>query len=76
MRKAYSFDDVLLTPQYSTIESRSHIDIGNNLDSCTRLELPVMSSPMDTVTEANMATVRTSLAAWGLFIDITRSRSK
>jgi len=66
MRKAYSFDDVLLTPQYSTIESRSHIDIGNNLDSCTRLELPVMSSPMDTVTEANMATVMSQLGGLGV----------
>ena len=55
MKKAYSFDDILLVPRYSTIESRSQVDIGENLDSFTRLELPVISSPMDTITEAAMA---------------------
>jgi len=55
MKQTYSFDDVLLTPQYSIIESRSQINIGNNLDSFTHLALPVISSPMDTVTESSMA---------------------
>ena len=66
MKQTYSFDDVLLTPQYSTIESRSQIDIGNNLDSFTRLELPVISSPMDTVTEAEMASVMGQLGGLGI----------
>tara|TARA_R110000824_G_scaffold5670_11_gene26155 strand:+ start:14632 stop:15663 length:1032 start_codon:yes stop_codon:yes gene_type:complete len=55
MQKALSFDDVLITPKYSDIESRSQVDIGNDLDGCIRLKLPVISSPMDTVTETDMA---------------------
>ena len=56
MKKSLSFDDVLLEPKYSDIESRSHIDISNYLDEYTYLRTPVVSSPMDTVTETEMAT--------------------
>ena len=55
MRSSLSFDDVLLEPKYSDIESRGQIDIGNHLSGTTYLELPVISSPMDTVTEDEMA---------------------
>ena len=55
MKKSLSFDDVLLQPKYSDIESRSQVDIGNHLSETAYLELPVISSPMDTVTEAKMA---------------------
>ena len=55
MRNSLSFDDVLLEPRYSDIESRSQIDIGNHLSETAYLELPVISSPMDTVTEDEMA---------------------
>ena len=55
MHKSLSFDDVLLEPKYSDIGSRSEIDIGNHLSETAYLELPVISSPMDTVTEDEMA---------------------
>ena len=55
MKKSLSFDDVLLEPKYSDIESRSEVDIGNHLSDTAYLELPVISSPMDTVTEGEMA---------------------
>ena len=55
MKQTYSFDDVLLVPQYSKIESRSEINIGSKLDARSEFELPVISSPMDTVTESAMA---------------------
>ena len=50
-----TFDDVLLCPKYSEIRSRREIDISNNLGSLLKLELPIISSCMDTVTEENMA---------------------
>jgi|TARA_R110000824_G_scaffold91318_1_gene222269 IMP dehydrogenase len=53
-QKAYAFEDVLLVPQYSEIESRKEVDLTNNLGPVT-LTLPVISSPMDTVTESAMA---------------------
>ena len=59
MEEALSYDDVLLVPKYSDIESRSQIDIGSELDKNIRLSLPVMSSPMDTITESKMALAMT-----------------
>jgi len=54
MFTALCFDDVLLEPQFSEIESRSIIDIGNELGN-NYYTLPIISSPMDTVTEDYMA---------------------
>lgn len=50
-----SYDDVLLKPQYSDIQSRSEIDLSTNLGGGLILRLPVVASPMDTVTETSMA---------------------
>ena len=55
MKQALTYDDVLLVPQYSDIESRQEVVIGNYLDDKTFLSLPIISSPMDTVTEYDMA---------------------
>ncbi len=55
MQKTYSFDDVLLMPQYSDVESRSDVSLASELDSNITLELPVIASPMDTVSEEAMA---------------------
>ena len=55
MKEALTYDDVLLIPQYSDIESRSEVDVSSDLDDNIRLELPIISSPMDTVTEGAMA---------------------
>lgn len=52
----YTFDDVLLEPKYSDIRSRSEVDIGSSLGEGLDFDLPVISSPMDTVTEVKMAT--------------------
>jgi len=49
------YDDVLLKPQYSDICSRAEIDISTNLGNGLALSMPILSSPMDTVTSAHMA---------------------
>ena len=54
-KQTYSFDDVLLVPQHSHIESRTQVDTSNKLSRDINLILPVISSPMDTVTEDSMA---------------------
>lgn len=53
-RRTVSFDDVLLVPQYSDIESRSEVNLECELGQWD-FNLPVISSPMDTVTEIDMA---------------------
>tara|TARA_R110000824_G_scaffold17166_1_gene70117 strand:+ start:842 stop:1864 length:1023 start_codon:yes stop_codon:yes gene_type:complete len=54
MQEAITYDDVLLLPQYSNIRSRSEIDISASLPKRLNLSLPIISSPMDTITEEYM----------------------
>lgn len=49
-----TFDDVLLIPQYSEV-TPNQIDIGTWLTKKIRLNIPMMSAGMDTVTEHSMA---------------------
>ena len=53
--KCLSYDDVLLAPQYSDIRSRSEIDTTTDLGNGLVLSCPVISSPMDTISEGPMA---------------------
>jgi IMP dehydrogenase len=65
-KQTYSFDDILLVPQHSDIKSRAQVNIGNDLDSKTKLSLPVISSPMDTVTESCMANAMHNAGGLGI----------
>ncbi|MCM0756733.1 IMP dehydrogenase [Desulfovibrio aminophilus] len=53
-RKAYTFDDVLLLPAYSEVLPDS-VDISTQLTPAIRLNIPLVSAAMDTVTESRMA---------------------
>ena len=55
IKEVVTYDDVLLVPQYSDIESRRQINLSGSL-SDTKLRIPIISSPMDTVTEYSMCT--------------------
>jgi len=65
-RQAHCFDDVLLAPRYSDILSRKDIDLSSNLDHRMTFKLPVISSPMDTVTEATMCSEMHSAGGLGV----------
>ncbi len=54
IKDSFTFDDVTLVPQYSSVlpsETITAIKLSNNLN----LQIPLMSSAMDTVTESKMA---------------------
>lgn len=52
--KRFSFDDVLLCPQLSSLGSRSEVDISSKIAD-RRVLTPIVSSPMDTITDGSMA---------------------
>lgn len=52
-----SYDDLLIAPDYSDIESRSDIDLKTRITKNVHLDMPLVSSPMDTVTWTEMAKV-------------------
>ena len=65
-KETLTYDDVLLVPQYSDIESRKEIDIGSTLDKKMHLDLPIISAPMDTVTTTNMTIAMGKANALGI----------
>jgi len=56
-KKGMTYDDVLLVPQYSDIRSRDEVSIGSALPgpyARVNFRLPIIASPMDTVSEVDM----------------------
>ncbi len=50
-----TFDDVLLRPRKSAVRSRRDVDTTTRLSRHLELKLPIVSAPMDTVTEHALA---------------------
>ena len=50
----YTFDDVLIEPQFNVVKSRRDVDLKTMLFDVV-MDIPVISSNMDTVTEVEMA---------------------
>ena len=54
LSEAFTFDDVLLQPSYSDVLP-SQVDVSSYLTRNIKLNIPLISSPMDTVTESSLA---------------------
>ena len=65
-KQALTFDDVLLTPQYSTLKSRRDVDTSSQFVPGLRLATPIVASNMDTVCEADMAITMAELGGLGI----------
>ncbi len=52
---ALTYDDVLLVPQYSNVDSRRSLSTGSWLTQKIALQVPIVSANMDVVTESEMA---------------------
>jgi IMP dehydrogenase len=55
IRDALAFDDVLLVPKRSPIRSRRDVDLSTRLSRNIKLNIPIVSANMDSVTESAMA---------------------
>lgn len=67
--ESLSYNDVLLVPQYSDIKSRKEVDVSSQLGQL-RFNLPIIASPMDTISEGPMASAMSTLGGCRLFIAI------
>lgn len=63
---ALSYDDVLLTPQYSQLKSRSEVDLSIQLTPNIKLNIPIISANMNTVTDVPMCISLASLGGIGI----------
>ena len=54
LKQAYTFDDVLLVPNKSEVLPKD-VSLVTNLTKKIKLNIPLMSAGMDTVTESKMA---------------------
>ena len=55
MKTYLTYDDVNIVPKFSEVLSRENVDLSTRFTKNTTLSIPIVSSPMDTVTELNMA---------------------
>ena len=62
MKRYLTYDDVNIVPKYSELESRSDVDLNTKLTKNVELQIPIVSTPMDTITEYDMAL---EMMRWG-----------
>jgi IMP dehydrogenase len=60
-----TFDDILLVPGYSDF-SRNDINLSTNFSKRIKISIPLVSSPMDTVTESRLAIELAKLGGIGI----------
>lgn len=65
-KQTIAFDDVLLEPQYSNITSRKEVSLSAPLDDLIKLKIPIVASPMDTVSEWKMASSLSSVGGMAI----------
>lgn len=66
MNFAYTYDDIQIIPKYSEVESRSSCYLNTQFTRNYKLLSPIVSAPMDTVTEGNMATAMNNHGGVGI----------
>ncbi|GJM60031.1 MULTISPECIES: guanosine monophosphate reductase [Persicobacter] len=66
IKKAYSFDDVLIVPKYNTIKSRRDVSFRTRVTKNHSIDIPILIANMDTVCEADMCIAVGKLGGLGV----------
>ena len=66
IRTGLSYGDALLVPQRSAVDSRSDVDLSTQLTPSIRLDIPLISAAMDTVTEVETAATLAEMGGLGV----------
>ena len=66
LKDKFTFDDILLVPRVSSVNSRWQVDTATHLTDKIKLNIPLVSSNMDTVTEHVMAIALAKLGGVGI----------
>lgn len=66
LETALSYDDISIRPKRSSVESRSDVSLESTLIRDITINNPIISAPMDTVTESNMAQAMHNAGAVGI----------
>lgn len=61
--EAYTFDDLLLVPSYSQVLPKD-VEVSTYITSKIKLNIPLISAAMDTVTESQMAIAMAREGGW------------
>ncbi len=64
--KGLTFDDVLLVPRHSEISSRKSPSLATQLTQRFKIDIPIVSANMDTITEFDMAYTLAKLGGVGI----------
>lgn len=66
IRECLAYDDIQIVPKFSNIEHRENCNTFTRFSKNTYLKIPLVSSPMDTITEFDMAKTMMDLGGVGV----------
>lgn len=67
MKKAYTFDDVALVPQFNNIPSRTEPSLDSWLTKGKKIRIPILAANMDTVIGEELATLLIGLGTMPIY---------
>lgn len=76
MLQGYDFDDLLLIPKNSSINSRMDVNTGVDLSNTLHLDIPIIASPMKGIVGVNLITKLSELGGIGILHRFADSKAK
>lgn len=74
IRKGYTFDDVLLVPKKTDVSTRDQVDLSVDLGKDVKLDIPIISANMKTVTGPDLAAQMVMKGGLGILHRFTENR--